>query len=524
MEKSTRLQLTVYSNCAKITELINLHWNEGRFGKKDEDAVYFKWPRIKKIRAIDLSINETPKSNLKCSYVKIRDLSNDTEYQFPIAKTLTEKPERISPFLALGKGNTRYQVHIKTGNRDTRGFERKKQIVYVNFCSQQIKGELLILRANAVNPEPFRRDQVDVFKVHNVRQVPEMTELEVWHNGSEGDSWYCDWVKIEDIETKTETKFEVKKVLINKGERKVGKGVLVKANRSALFCDEYLKKLQRMKIEKEGKEYYIVTVRTGDRGNVDFDGKIFIVLHGDKGSSEMLRLSDSKTGGSPFSRLKEDVFVLDRIDAVGKIKKIELMIEDRSRNGWFCQGIDLANCDHEHLLRFPVNRWLGDSKFGKETRMVLEENTKPKFRRTKSATFSKTDSDKENIGKRSGHKKSVKVIKNGTQIKESQNESEPSSQGTTNESKSKKSRKRFFDRKKKGTLNEDEEGVRKGNKEKEKNDLIHKKQKKSLAKDSTSENEIPLQEKSKKGNKVSAKNKSKAKKRKKKIDVIDESQ
>ncbi|KAL7672012.1 hypothetical protein ACOME3_006910 [Neoechinorhynchus agilis] len=227
IDKLTSIKIEIYAGNITITENIATHNN--MFDTKREDKLYFNWPSTKTIDGIGMAVLNDELNSWVCSHVKIVDLKENRDYFFQINCILGSRLLHVFPGGSLDEGKTKYWIYVKTGDQDKVGFHHGNQIVFVQFSSDIVSGPALKLERNNFNSNPFMRNNIDIFQLHDVIEIPDIAFLEIWHNGKQSDSWFCEWIKIEDMKARKEFIFKFEKLITGDNEIQKYKGKLIKS-------------------------------------------------------------------------------------------------------------------------------------------------------------------------------------------------------------------------------------------------------------------------------------------------------
>ncbi|XP_077976546.1 lipoxygenase homology domain-containing protein 1-like isoform X1 [Styela clava] len=101
---------------------------------------------------------------------------------------------------------------------------------------------------------------------------------------------------------------------------------------------------------------YEVTVVTGDKRGAGTDAKVFLTVHGSKGSSPRLQLKNDRY--NTFERNKSDVFSLRTVN-VGKIRRIRIEIDNQGfAPAWYLERVVLLTSSQR--VYFACGEWLSD--------------------------------------------------------------------------------------------------------------------------------------------------------------------
>jgi len=117
-----------------------------------------------------------------------------------------------------------------------------------------------------------------------------------------------------------------------------------------------------------GDANYVITVRTSDVRGAGTDANVFCVIYGPRGSTEELRLDNSKNN---FERGREDVF---------RVRGRDVGVPDRLRighdssgfgPGWHLDFVSVVNQADPTSVTFRCNKWLASNEGDGQTVRVL---------------------------------------------------------------------------------------------------------------------------------------------------------
>ena len=116
--------------------------------------------------------------------------------------------------------------------------------------------------------------------------------------------------------------------------------------------------------EKLVQGYNITVVTGSDRGH-GTDAKVFITLHGDKGSSERTALREDPDN---FQEGSEDVFAVES-PALGELTKIDIEHDDsQAASAWYLVKIVVRDNITKTKKYFHFNDWLASDRGSMEVR------------------------------------------------------------------------------------------------------------------------------------------------------------
>lgn len=97
---------------------------------------------------------------------------------------------------------------------------------------------------------------------------------------------------------------------------------------------------------------YLVSIRTSDQRDADFDGQAFITIHGWNGSTPELPLVDSGRTTAAFTRAQVSSFTVNSVD-VGYLSSITIrMVPSATDPDWCVDTIDIENTGYGSSATF----------------------------------------------------------------------------------------------------------------------------------------------------------------------------
>ena len=134
-----------------------------------------------------------------------------------------------------------------------------------------------------------------------------------------------------------------------------------------------------------GKEKYKIDVKTGTEGKKlillkasGTDANVYLILHGEKASSDSILLQYSQTHKDPFEHGHTDVFT-QFLPSLGKIKGATLWHTGDKSQGWYVEHIMITNETANTTTYFPVQRWLDADEHDRMTKVELVPNQPPGY-------------------------------------------------------------------------------------------------------------------------------------------------
>jgi neurocalcin delta len=134
-----------------------------------------------------------------------------------------------------------------------------------------------------------------------------------------------------------------------------------------------------------GKEKYKIAVKTGTEGKKlillkasGTDANVYLILNGEKASSDSILLQHSQTHKDPFEHGHTDIFT-QFLPSLGKIKGATLWHTGDKSQGWYVDNIMITNETLNTTTYFPVQRWLDADEYDKMTKVELIPNQPPGY-------------------------------------------------------------------------------------------------------------------------------------------------
>lgn len=103
---------------------------------------------------------------------------------------------------------------------------------------------------------------------------------------------------------------------------------------------------------------YKITINTSKESGAGTDSDIMLSVYGEKGELVDLELAKSETNKNPFEAGQTDVFTLNNLKNVGKIKKINLKMEPKGEGvDWKAETVEIVK-DSKETFMFIINEKL----------------------------------------------------------------------------------------------------------------------------------------------------------------------
>ncbi|XP_074641254.1 lipoxygenase homology domain-containing protein 1-like [Tubulanus polymorphus] len=197
----------------------------------------------------------------------------------------------------------------------------------------------------------FQNGQIDEFEI-SVGNIGSIYKIRIMHDDS-GDfpGWFCDEVKMRDIDTDEELVFICRKWL-SKDE---GDGEICREIPVARRGDNVLPVLK-----------YQVSVITGDCYNAGTDANVYMTIYGERGDSGVRQLWKAKSMSKGiFNKGQIDNFEVEAV-SLGQLVKVIVGHDGAGPGlGWFLDKVIIkehadANSHEEYV--FPCGRWLDEGE------------------------------------------------------------------------------------------------------------------------------------------------------------------
>merc|ERR1712159_861360 len=188
------------------------------------------------------------------------------------------------------------------------------------------------------------RDQVDSFTIESV-DVGNLLKIRIGHDNKGGfAAWY---LKSVSISTSTMEKLTFV----------ADRWLDLKEDDGKLEVEFYNKTVQMTT--------YNIDVETGDKSGAGTDANVYIIIIGERCSTDKIFLENSKTHKKMFERDQVDSFTIESVD-VGNVLKIRIGHDNKGGfAGWHLKSVTISTSTMEKLT-FVADRWLdlkeGDGK------------------------------------------------------------------------------------------------------------------------------------------------------------------
>jgi len=270
--------------------------------------------------------NSTLRSDLSWAKSSMRMLKKTATTELLAA---TQKANHLEIML---REQTEYLIHVQTGKRKGASTDAN---IYIELAGNDRRSGTLHLADNNSNTRPFQRGQMDVFTVTSL-YLGNITEVVLWHDGSgHQPHWYCEHVKV--VCSKTGRSFPF----------------LCRQWFSTKAGDKRLKRTLYMGRIANPTEYE-VTVFTSDLPGASSDSNVYILLHGDRGSSGVHFLS---SGPDDFQRGVRNEFHIEDIN-IGELQHVTIGHDNTGRGpSWHLDHLIVNNLRTGKKSTVPARCW-----------------------------------------------------------------------------------------------------------------------------------------------------------------------
>ncbi|XP_059150632.1 lipoxygenase homology domain-containing protein 1-like isoform X2 [Physella acuta] len=265
-----------------------------------------------------------------------------------------------------------YVVKVRTGDVRFAGTDAN---VYLTIYGANGDTGERYLEQSKTNINKFEQNQEDIFTIKAV-DLGILNKVNIRHdNKGGGADWFLDSVEVEDTKNKKSYFFPCQRWLaVSKDDGQL--------SRDLMPVDQALKRKLSKKDSKTnirdeiGLEVkaalttYHVKVFTGDKFGAGTDANVYVILFGDKDSSNKLFLKSSMNNKNKFERNQMDEFILELAN-IGELKKIKIGHDNAGGGGaWFLDKVLIDAPSLGRAWLFPCGRWLSDSD---DDRMIERE-------------------------------------------------------------------------------------------------------------------------------------------------------
>jgi hypothetical protein len=238
-----------------------------------------------------------------------------------------------------------YKLLIHTG--DVSGASTKAN-VYIELVGGRT-GEESSGRI-ALKEGQFKRDMVDELTINVPKMLSPLEYVVIGHdNSSSKPKWFLDQVDV---------------ICPSIGMKQVfpcGKWLAKDEDDGRI--ERVLKENRSLRETYKAKAVWNVWVYTSDTKNAGTDSNVYMVLYGDRGKTDEIKLKSVKESFEPG---KCDEFKIDT-EEIGQPFKIRVGHDNTGRRpGWHLDRIEMENEQTKERYVFRCNRWLADDQEDKE--------------------------------------------------------------------------------------------------------------------------------------------------------------
>ncbi|UMM13458.1 hypothetical protein L5515_001719 [Caenorhabditis briggsae] len=131
------------------------------------------------------------------------------------------------------------------------------------------------------------------------------------------------------------------------------------ATKVTRFMRRYAAEKKKVKFEAELQEYSI-EILLGERYGLDFDTRLFIILHGEEESSEKLYIAKTDWLLSPMNTYESSQWIIQtmKVKKLGILKSIVLGHEQEGYGaGTFIDRVVITETDTDRCFQFQISKW-----------------------------------------------------------------------------------------------------------------------------------------------------------------------
>ncbi|CAL8070988.1 unnamed protein product [Calicophoron daubneyi] len=284
-----------------------------------------------------------------------------------------------------------YEIRVKTGSEKVIGFTAN---VFLTLFGEQSKTGDILLRKTKSGTKPFAHDALDIFEYKAVG-VGELKKVRIRHDSTGlNPTWFLDYIVIYEttLNKCKEYLFPCYRCLAK--DKAEGTTCLELCSASQNLIDRWkagddIRDDARL-LNEGNSTSYIINVYTGKDTGAGTDAHVSIQLYGEKESTGVLPLNESRNeAGSKktnkFENGSLDIFTVKAIN-VGPLKKIRIGHDSTGVDpSWQLDHLEIAAPKLNRVWVFPCNQWL---KRGQKTPAEVELYPKPELTRFQRATSS----------------------------------------------------------------------------------------------------------------------------------------
>ncbi|KAL8614278.1 hypothetical protein ACOMHN_007616 [Nucella lapillus] len=284
----------------------------------------------------------------------VDDVDMGTVFEFPCERwfAMDEDDGKISRELILNVGpmdsspGIPYIITVSTGDVINAGTDSRVYVILNGGEKGEETSGTIWLETGK-----FQRGMVDIFNVDVLKMLSPLSHIDVGHNNKGvASGWFLDSVTVYCPMAGVEQTFLCNKWLATSE----GDGLIQRT----LYEQTGLRK------KKEKKVPWQVWVFTSDIKGAGTDASVYMVLYGDKGKSDDIKLENK---GDTFEKGSMDTIKVDSTD-VGLPYKIRIWHDNAGTfAGWHLNKVEMQSLGSKTRFSFPCDRWLAQDEDDKET-------------------------------------------------------------------------------------------------------------------------------------------------------------
>ncbi|XP_071795423.1 lipoxygenase homology domain-containing protein 1-like [Asterias amurensis] len=329
--------------------------NKTRLEPSSIETFSLEAPDVTEIKKIEVGHDGvTPQEGWFLEDVEVDMPTLGKHYSFPCKRWLSKDKDdgHISRVLVIDdaqsatyKPKIPYEVTVFTGDVQNAGTDAA--ITLSVFGTNGYTPDMILDKKE----ERFERGKEDLIKME-LDDIAPLKKIRIGHSGKGSrPDWYLDKVHMRNMETGDLTVFK---------------------------CGEWLSKTQSdKKIIRElpafvkGKAQiqntnYKVTVKTSDIRGSGTDANVSLVIFGENGSSEELKLKESQTHRDKFERNQTDIFTYSLL-SLGQLTKARIWHDNKGlKAGWHLEYLEIIDETANKTFMFHCNRWLARDEDDKQ--------------------------------------------------------------------------------------------------------------------------------------------------------------
>ncbi|XP_063957148.1 lipoxygenase homology domain-containing protein 1-like [Lytechinus pictus] len=247
-----------------------------------------------------------------------------------------------------------YELVLFTGDVQNAGTDA--QVSLTVFGTNGSSNEIFLDK----NGDRFERGREDLIKLE-LEDIAPLKKVRIGHNGKGSRTdWYLNKVTLRNMETGDLTTFKCEGWLSKTmGDKKTVKELAA---------------IVKGKAQVKNSNYKII-VKTSDKRGGGTDANVSMVLFGQNGASDELKLKESQTHRDKFERNQEDIFVFSML-SLGDLIKLRIWHDNAGlKAGWHVDNVKVFDETAGKDYSFPCSRWLArDEEDGQIMRELLCSN------------------------------------------------------------------------------------------------------------------------------------------------------